>query len=79
VFQVILIHFLLIFTESETFQQTSQTILQSYSDLSLNHFSVETKTFLFLSESGVGVDLQQTWSKGPSPSPHALIGGNFLN
>jgi hypothetical protein len=27
----------------------------------------------------VGVDLQWTWSKGPSPLPHALIGGSFLN
>jgi hypothetical protein len=45
---MILIHFLLIFTESETFQQTSQIILQSYSDSAMNHFSVETETFMFL-------------------------------
>jgi hypothetical protein len=51
-FQVILIHFLLIFTESETFQQTGQTISQSNSDSIENHFSGETEMFLFLSESG---------------------------
>jgi hypothetical protein len=33
----------------------------------------------FIREGGVGVDLQWTWSKGPSPPPHALIGGSFLN
>jgi hypothetical protein len=27
----------------------------------------------------VRVDLQLTWSKGPSPPPNALIGGSFLN
>jgi hypothetical protein len=27
----------------------------------------------------VGVNLQWTWPKGPSPPPHALIGGRFLN
>jgi hypothetical protein len=37
--------------ESETFQQTSQTILQSDSNLTDNHFSGETKMFLFLNES----------------------------
>jgi hypothetical protein len=42
---VILIHFLLIYTESETFQQTIQTISQSDSDSTENHFSGETKTF----------------------------------
>jgi hypothetical protein len=52
VFQVILIHFLLISTESEMFQQMSQTILQSGPDSTENHFSGETETFLFLSESG---------------------------
>jgi hypothetical protein len=52
VFQVILIHFLLISTESETFQQTGQTTSQSDSDSTENHFSGETETFLFLSESG---------------------------
>jgi hypothetical protein len=52
VFQVILIHFLLIFTESKTFQQMSQTISQSNYDLTENHFSREIKTFLFLSGSG---------------------------
>jgi hypothetical protein len=42
VFQVILIHFFLIFTKSEMFQQTSQMILQSDSDSIKNHFSGET-------------------------------------
>jgi hypothetical protein len=46
-FQVILIYFLLISTKSET----SQTISQSDSDSTENHFSRETETFLFLSES----------------------------
>jgi hypothetical protein len=44
---VILIHFLLIFTESKTFQQTGQIISQSDSDSTKNHFS----GVLFLSES----------------------------
>jgi hypothetical protein len=52
VFQVILIHFLLISTESETFQQTGQTISQSDSDSIENHFSRQTETFLIHSESG---------------------------
>jgi hypothetical protein len=52
VFQVIMIHFLLIFTESETFQQTDQTILQSDSDLIDNYFLRETKIFLIHSEFG---------------------------
>jgi hypothetical protein len=51
VFQVILIHFLLISTESETFQQTGQTISQSDSDSTEKHFSGKTEMFLFLSES----------------------------
>ncbi len=50
---MILIRLLLIFTESETFQQTSQTISQSDSDSTENHFSGETEMFLSLSESGV--------------------------
>jgi hypothetical protein len=49
---VILIHFLLIFIESETFQQTGQMISQGDSDLTENHFSRETETFLIHSESG---------------------------
>jgi hypothetical protein len=51
VFQMILIHFLLIFTESKTFQQTGQTISQSDSDSTKNHFSEETEMLMFLSES----------------------------
>jgi hypothetical protein len=50
VFQVILIHFLLTSTKFETFQQTGQTISQSDSDSTENHFPREAKTFLFLSE-----------------------------
>jgi hypothetical protein len=46
-----MIHFLLIFTGSETFQQTSQTILQNDLDSADNHFLGETEMFLFLSES----------------------------
>jgi hypothetical protein len=49
---VILIHFLLISTKSETFQQTSQMILQSDFDSTKNNFLGETETFMFLSESG---------------------------
>jgi hypothetical protein len=47
---VILIHFLLISTDSETFQQTSQTISQDDSDLTENHFSRETEMFLIHNE-----------------------------
>jgi hypothetical protein len=50
VFQVILIHLLLTSTKFETFQQTGQTISQSDSDSTENHFPGEAKTFLFLSE-----------------------------
>jgi hypothetical protein len=53
VFQVILIHFLLISTKSEMFQQMSQAISQSDSDSTENHFSRETKMFLFLGESRI--------------------------
>jgi hypothetical protein len=49
---VIQIHFLLIFTESKTFQQTGQTISQVDSDSTDNHFSRETEMFLIHSESG---------------------------
>jgi hypothetical protein len=45
---VILIHFLLISTESKMFQQTGQTISQSDSDLIENHFSGEIEMFMFL-------------------------------
>jgi hypothetical protein len=51
-FQVIQIHFLLIFTESKTFQQMGQTISQVDSDSTDNHFSRETEMFLIHSESG---------------------------
>jgi hypothetical protein len=56
VFQVILIHFILISTESKTFQQTCQTISQSDFDLTENHFSGETETFLFLIEYGTALN-----------------------
>jgi hypothetical protein len=52
VFQVIMIHFLLISAESEMFQQTGQTISQIDYDSTENHFLGETKMFLFFSESG---------------------------
>jgi hypothetical protein len=52
-FQVILIHFFLIFTEFETFQQTDQMISQKDSDSTENHFSREIKTFLIYSESEI--------------------------
>jgi hypothetical protein len=52
VFEVILIHFILISTESEVLQQTGQTISQGDSDSTENHFSRETETFLIHSESG---------------------------
>jgi hypothetical protein len=48
---VILIHFLLIFTKFETFQQTRQTISQSDSNSTENYFLRETKIFMFLTES----------------------------
>jgi hypothetical protein len=47
---MILIHFLLIFTESEMFQQMGQTISQDDSDSTKNYFSRETETFLIHSE-----------------------------
>jgi hypothetical protein len=46
-----MIHLLLIFTVSETFKQTSQTILQSDSNLIKNYFSKITKIFIFLDKS----------------------------
>jgi hypothetical protein len=49
---VILIYFLLIFTESEAFQQMGQTISQGDSDSTENHFLRETEIFLIYSESG---------------------------
>jgi hypothetical protein len=49
---VILIHFLLISTKFEMFQQTGQTISQSDSDSTENHFSREAEMFLIHSESG---------------------------
>jgi hypothetical protein len=61
VFQVILIHFLLISTESETFQQMGQTISQSDSDSTENHFSRETETFLIHSESGTVPNTPLLW------------------
>jgi hypothetical protein len=45
VFQVILIYFNIIFTESETFQQMDQTILESNSDSIENYFLRELKHF----------------------------------
>jgi hypothetical protein len=49
---VILIDLLLIFTESEMFQQTGQSISQNDYDSTENHFSREIKIFLIHSESG---------------------------
>jgi hypothetical protein len=34
---------------------------------------------IFVYDTLVGVDLQWTWSKGPSLPPHALIRGSFLH
>jgi hypothetical protein len=68
-FQVILIHFLLIFTESETFQQTSQIISQSDYDLTENHFLRETKTFLFLIKSETVSNTSLVHACEPSPLP----------
>jgi hypothetical protein len=45
---VILIHLLLIFTESKMFQQTDQMILKGDSDSTENYFLIETETFLNL-------------------------------
>jgi hypothetical protein len=48
---VILIDLLLIFTESEMFQQTGQSISQNDYDSTENHFSREIETFLIHSKS----------------------------
>jgi hypothetical protein len=48
-----LIHLLHISTESKIFQQTSQTISQSDSDSTENHFLKEIKIFLFLNKSEI--------------------------
>jgi hypothetical protein len=53
VFQVILIHFILVSTKSEMFQQMSQSVLQNDYDSIKNYFSRKTKTFLFHSESRI--------------------------
>jgi hypothetical protein len=49
---MILMHLVLIFTESKMFQQISQIILQNNSNSTENHFSGEAETFLFLTEFG---------------------------
>jgi hypothetical protein len=53
VFQLVMIHFLLISTKSKIFQQTGKTISQNDSDSTESYFSGEIETFLFLSEFGI--------------------------